>query len=404
MKFTLERLMAEVRCEKYPERWNEIFEAAMKEYDENGCHLTNPDFYDFLNEKYGCFERYGKIYKKAAEQTGDDEALSRFLTLLVMALKDEEHRKEDLKNFSRPAIPAGKAVLAYEMVTGLALCSQLESGAENMRKRNIPEDVIRQTLKLAVDGVSTTERKHHGAYGFELLGWSQHYMNSKLFLIERLEVEYLSKFSGRAIVFRNTEGEIKILAEDIALHKDGFALGSAHYEDEEGSWTAFVEETEDAWIGYPYMDNGYVAKDKIVLQKSAWQKVLEKGDPAIRLHIPPLGKMTPEMIDKTIEAAKEFAKKHFPEFEYKAFVCHSWLMDTQLDTLLNPESNIVKFSQRFHRLTLKSKGEDVFNFIFNKPDMNFKIQDLPENSSLQKTLKEHYLDGKAIYEMEAFFF
>lgn len=404
MKYTLEELMKAVRCEKYPERWNDIFEAAMQEYDEQGCCLTNPQFYDQLDEKYGCFARYGKIYKEAAKQTATDEELSRFLTLLAMCLRDEEHRKDDLKNFERPAVPAGKAVLAYEMVTGLALCSQLESGAENMRKRNLPEDVIRHTLKQAVDGVSTTQRKHRGAYGFELLGWSQKYIEAKLFVIERLEVEFLSKFSGRAVVFKNKAGEICVLAHDLALHRDGFALGSAHYEDEEGSWTAFVEETEDAWVGYPFKENGYVEKERVSLLKDKWQKVLERGDAAIRLHIPPLGKMTPEMIDKTLEATKEFAAKHFPDFDYKAFVCHSWLIDPQLDVLLNEESNIVKFRKRFHSLTYKSAGQDVFNFIFNKPDMNFNIHDLPENSSLEKALKTHYLAGKAIYELEGFFF
>lgn len=402
MKFTLESLMAEVGCEKYPERWNEIFDTAMQEYDEQGCYLTKIEFYDELDAKYGCFSKYGDVYKAAAAQTAEDETLGRFLTLLAMALQDDEHRKEDLKGFKRPVTPEGKEPLAYEMVTGLALCSQLESGAENMRKRNFPEDVIKDVLTLAVGGVSTSERKHNGAPGFELLGWAQHYINAELLIIDRLEIEFLGKFSGRAIVFQNKSGDIAVLAEDLELHRDGFALGSVHFEDEDDSWTAFVEETPDAWIGYPFKEDGYVSKEKIELPKNEWKKVLENGDPVIRLHIPPIGKMTPELIDQTLEETKKFAAKHFPEFNYKAFACHSWLVDPQLDGILNPESNIVKFRQRFHSLTRKSSGEDVFNFIFNKPDMNFDIKDLPEDSSLQRALKKHYLNGKAIYELEGF--
>lgn len=404
MKFTLESLMAEVGCEKYPERWNEIFDAAMQEYDEKGCYLTKIEFYDELDAKYGCFSKYGDVYKAAAAQTAQDEALGRFLTLLAMALQDDEHRKEDLKGFKRPVTPEGKVPLAYEMVTGLALCSQLESGAENMRKRKFPENLIKEVLTQAVGGVSTSERKNNGAPGFELLGWSQHYINGELLTIERLEIEFLSKFSGRAIVFKNKDGEIVALAENFELNRDGFALGSAHFEGEEGSWTAIVEETENAWVGYPFKENGYVSNEKIELPKNEWEKVLEKGDPVIRLHIPPIGKMTPELIDLTLEETKKFAREHYPDFEYKAFACHSWLIDPQLDEILNSESNIVKFRQRFHSLTYKSSGKDVFNFIFNKPDMNFDIQDLPEDSSLQRALKNHYLNGKAIYELEGFFF
>lgn len=404
MKFTLKTLMAEVGCKKYPERWNEIFEAAMDEYDEQGCYLTKVEFYDELHEKYGCFSKYGEVYKAAARQTAEDEALSRFLTLLAMALQDDEHKKDDLKMFSRPVTPEGKDTLAYEMVTGLALCSQLETGAENMRKRGFSEETINDVLALAVSGVSTSERKHNGAPGFELLGWAQKYIEAKLLIIERLEIEFLGMFSAKAIVFQNKDGAIVTLANDLELHRDGFALGSLHYEEEDGSWMATVEETEGAWVGYPFTENGYVSKEKIELSKEEWEKVLETGDPVIRLHIPPVGKMTPEMIDKTLEETKIFAKEHYPDFHYKAFSCHSWLVDPQLDEILNKESNIVKFRQRFHSLTRKSKGEDVFNFIFNKPNMDFDIRDLPEDSSLQRALKNHYLSGKAIYELEGFFF
>ena len=402
MKFTLETLMAEVGCKKYPERWREIFDAAMAEFDEQGCYLAKEEFYDELHAKYEFFSKYGEVYKAAARQTAEDEALGRFLTLLAMALQDNEHRKTDLKEFSRPVTPVGKEALAYEMVTGLALCSQLENGAENMRKRHFSQETINQVLAMAVGAVSTYERKHNGAPGFELLSWCQLYIDARLLVIERLEIEFFSEFCAKAMVFQHKSGEIISLAHDLELHRDGFALGSAYYGDEEGSWTATVEETDQTWVGYPFQENGYVCKERIELSKDEWEKVLETGDPVIRLHIPPFGKMTPELIDKTLEETKKFAKEHYPDFEYKAFACHSWLVDPQLDELLNPESNIVKFRQRFHSMTCKSSGKDVFNFIFNKPNMDFDIHDLPEESSLQRALKRHYLSGKAIYEMEGF--
>ena len=404
MKFTLESLMKEVGCTKYPERWQDIFDVAMQEYDEQGCYLTEAEYYDKLHEKYGCFAKYGEVYKAAAIQTAQDEALGRFLTLLAMALQDNEHREEDLKCFVRPVTPEGKEPLAYEMVTGLALCSQLEYGVQNMKKRNFSEELIKEVLAMAVGGVSTSERTHNGAPGFELLERSQQYIDARLVLIGRLKMEFMSTFSAKAIVLQNVNDEIVILAHDLELHREGFALGSLYFEDADGSWIARVDETEDTCIGYPFQDNGYVSKEKIVLSKNEWKKVLEYGDPVIRIHIPATGRMTPEMIDKSLEETKKFAAKHFPEYEYKAFDCRSWLMDPQLDEILNKDSNIVKFRKRFRSLTCKSMGQGVFYFIFNKPDMNFDSQDLPETSSLQRALKEHYLKGKAIYELEGFFF
>ena len=369
MKYTLEMLMEEVGCIKYPERWMEIFEEAMQEYDSKGCYLTETEFYDKLDEKYGCFEKYGSVYKEAAVQVASDEALGRFLVLLTTVLRDDEHRKADLANFLRPDTPNGKVTLGYEMVTGLALCSQLEKGADNMRKRNIPKNIICETLKLAVNGVSSYQRKNNGAMGFDLLSWSQRHIDGVLFQIGRLQIEFMSGFRGKAVVFQNRDGSVVSLAEDIELHRDGFALGAKHYEDEINKWTPMVEETEYAWKGYPYKENGFVSSEQIVLNKTEWKRVLCENDPVIRLHIPPTGKMPPYMIDKSIEDAKKFANTYFYDYKYKAFACTSWLIDLQLCELLDENSNIVKFTKRFRRLTRCSSGEGVFGFVFNNPDI-----------------------------------
>lgn len=403
-KLALEKLMEKVGCAKYPARWADIFDTAMEEYNKNGCFLVKEEFYDNLNAKYGCFEEYGDVYKNAAKLAAKDEMLSRFLILLSMALNDKEHKKEDLKEFKRPTTPEGKDPAAYEMATGLAMCSQLESAAESLRLLGIPQKYINGVMRNAVNGTRNYIWRHNGAPGFDLLDWAQYYVEGRLFPINRLEMELFAKFGARAVVFQNKAGEIAVLAEDLAVHRSGYALGSTHCEDEEGSWTAYVEEDEKNWIGYPYREDGRVDKDKINLGKAEWEKVLEKGDPVVSVHIPATGKLTRELIDQTVEETREFLRTYYPEWKYKAFVCFSWLMSAQLDELLGPDTNIVKFSRMFRRLTRKSKGQDVFSFVFLKPDMNFDIKDLPENSSLERALKKLYLDGKALYEMYGFFF
>lgn len=55
------------------------------------------------------------------------------------------------------------------------------------------------------------------------------------------------------------------------------------------------------------------------------------------------------------------------------------------------ESNIGKFTNRFRKMTIKSAGNGVFGFIFNQPDLNFRMEE------------SHYLDGQAIYEMFGYF-
>lgn len=404
-KMTLEQLMKQVGCEKYPERWKDIFDEAMAVYENQECEVLKPDFYDEMNRQYGCFEKHGELYKKAAMQIAQDEPLARFLVLLCVALEDVENKNGDIKALGNPVAPKGKEPMGYEMVTGLAVCSQIRGAAERMIKRGLPADEIGKVLSYAVNcGIDHYMPRHGGEPGYCLISWAQLYIEERLFMIKRLEMEFFAQFPARAIVFQNDVGEVVTLAHDFTLHRDGFALGSLHFEDEEGAWAANVEETKEAFIGYPFLENGRVSKETVSLPKAVWKKVLEKGDPVVSVHIPPTGKLTPELVDETLEETRAFLAKYYPDFSYKAFFCHSWMMDPQLDEMLGTESNIVKFARRFTRLSHKSDGQAIFTFIFMKPDMNFDINDLPENTTLERKAKQHYLDGKAVYECSGFFF
>ena len=403
-KFTLDTLMQAVGCPRYPKRWNDIFENAMRRYEQEGCILGQATFYEHLQEKYGCFSDYGDVYTYAASKVNEDEILGRFLVLLSMALSDKEHKAEDLKEFKRPITPLGKEKAVYEMATGLAVCSQLEGAAEELTSRGIPKKYIDNVLLFAVNATRNYILSHNGEPGYNLLNWSQKYIEGKLFPINRLEMEFFATFDAKAMVFQNQAGDIISLAHDIALHRSGYALGSIHFEEEEGAWTAVVKEDENAWVGYPFKDNGSVAKEAITLSKSEWTLVLQRGDAVVHVHIPPTGKLSPELIDETLDETKAFLKEYYPEFHYKAFACESWLMDPQLDEMLGEDTNIVKFSKRFHRLTRKSDGRGVFDFVFRIEDEEIDIQNLPEHTTLERKLKQHYLEGKAIYGCDGFFF
>jgi hypothetical protein len=101
---------------------------------------------------------------------------------------------------------------------------------------------------------------------------------------------------------------------------------------------------------------------------------------------------------------REFMATYFPDYAYKAFFCGSWLLDPQLGDLLGHDSNIALFGKRFTPVCTKNDGYGVFRFAFLKPDNNFAFEDLPEDTRLQRAVKKHYLDGKAIYAMHGFFF
>ena len=73
-----------------------------------------------------------------------------------------------------------------------------------------------------------------------------------------------------------------------------------------------------------------------------------RGDDAtISLHIPESGPLTPEAIDASLDEARAFFPRHFPDEHYTRFACGSWLLDPQLLEYLPEDSNIARFQRRF---------------------------------------------------------
>ena len=99
---TISELMSALGCTKYPDRWADIYDKVMDEYDKYGCELATPAFYDKLGDRYNVFHKYKDYYKKAAEEIANDEDLCRLLALLATVARDREHTVEEFGNFTPP--------------------------------------------------------------------------------------------------------------------------------------------------------------------------------------------------------------------------------------------------------------------------------------------------------------
>ena len=403
MKYqTLSDLMSAAGCTAYPARWNELFDATMADFDQNGCTLTDPAYYDRLHEQYGVLDQHLALFKEAAVAIGKREPLARLLALLVAALKDRANISADLAAFTPPQSPAGKPDLATDMLTGLALFAMVPYTAQKIAHRNLPPELshyILNNCEMCVDYY----KARYGAPGCNLIAWYQRAIEGHLIRIGRLEIEICATFRGGS-VYENAAGERVTLCHDKRLHRDGFPLGSHGYEDEAGAFDATLTETNDAYIGYPYLANGHVKTSTVALQKTAWRQILKNGDPVISLHIPAGGGLTPEIVDETLAQTRKVMAAYFPDVPYKAFVCSSWLLDPQLIALAGDPSNIAAFLRRFTPMAQKSNGDAVFNFIFFDPERRIPLADLPENTRLQRALKQHYLNGRVVYETYGYFF
>lgn len=121
----------------------------------------------------------------------------------------------------------------------------------------------------------------------------------------------------------------------------------------------------------------------------------EEGDPALGVHIPALGPLTPDACDRSIAYAGEFFPRHFPEREpYRIATCGSWLLDPQLSEYLPETSNIIRFQRRFTPAPgwWLPGDEDVMRFVFGRVPES--IEALPQRTTLERAVVEHLKAGR----------
>lgn len=128
--------------------------------------------------------------------------------------------------------------------------------------------------------------------------------------------------------------------------------------------------------------------------KKAWEKGgISPGDPVIGLHIPHTGgSMSDGEVEKSLNLAKEFFPKYFPDFDYKYYMCQSWLLDPTLRQLLPPESNIVKFLNRFD-ITETHESTSGLGIIFGSGTTYENVLKKSPQTSLQKAAYDHIKNG-----------
>ncbi|GAA3125644.1 MULTISPECIES: acyltransferase domain-containing protein [Nonomuraea] len=122
-----------------------------------------------------------------------------------------------------------------------------------------------------------------------------------------------------------------------------------------------------------------------------------RGDTAVQLHIPESGPLTPEAIDASLDRARAFFPRHFPDEHRTAFSCGSWLLDPQLSEYLPADSNIVRFQRRFELEPYEEpKGIDadveVLRFVFRT--LTTPLDQLPRRTALQRAVIDHLKAGR----------
>lgn len=121
-----------------------------------------------------------------------------------------------------------------------------------------------------------------------------------------------------------------------------------------------------------------------------------KDEFCVDVHIPRGGKLDNSLVEKSLIAAQNILPKIYKELSRKPkFFLFSWLLSREVNDLLPENSNIKMFSNRF-KIIKNWSSSSINHFLFNKYDWD--VKNFPENTSLQKIIKQKLLDNEKFYD------
>ncbi len=123
------------------------------------------------------------------------------------------------------------------------------------------------------------------------------------------------------------------------------------------------------------------------------EKIASVGDDIVAVHIPSDAKLSIDNCNSAYANARAFLCKYYPKYKNAYFTCNSWLLSPQLKQLLPQSSNILNFTRSF-TIYATETDEQYKTWVFGRPDIEAK--DFAEDTSLQRAIKKHVLNGGKI--------
>ena len=120
---------------------------------------------------------------------------------------------------------------------------------------------------------------------------------------------------------------------------------------------------------------------------------LSYGDPVINLHIPAAGPLRRDLCLDSLRKMHDFGAEFLPDFDYRAFVCYSWILDPVFQKI-SPNSNLVTFQKLGHLFALPAdQTREVIWRVFGRAGAEKGIDHVPCRTSMQKAVASHLKNG-----------
>jgi len=325
-----------------PDVWRNSWPQSARSFEPRNVFFLKPDY---VAETCATLRIAPELTAALADCAGvvaQDEALPRLVWHLHWLLS-----LSGLDVGSWPA-PSLEAHPANALLYGLVVLAGVPRMMETNAARGIdPEDSIETLSDL--ETWATDYHTWEGVYRFPTVGWMQHHLRGRLFKLGRLE--YLPGTYGHPFRWyrqRKTGAVVALAQGSLLMREDGQFANADDSAVRTGLWMTELRESEAKITGHPCTPQGAVLPATVTLDTAEWWEILRQGDPVMTVHIPSKGRMGPEECGASFRRAVEFYGRHFPDVVWRAFTCHSWLLDPQFEQMDPAPPNIVAWLREWY--------------------------------------------------------
>ncbi len=164
--------------------------------------------------------------------------------------------------------------------------------------------------------------------------------------------------SLRANLYYKTNSKIGISKEDVIwfrhiMNVHIFKIGSLQYQK----------------FHMIYLDEENVGESYMVFTEEQ-KRILPNGIPVINCHIQRGADISADSIAASLKQAKVFFRDCFPDIQYKAFLCYSWLLYPPMLQRLSEKSNIKQFADFFTIIGFCNDSSQARENLFDNGNYN----------------------------------
>lgn len=156
----------------------------------------------------------------------------------------------------------------------------------------------------------------------------------------------------------------------------------------------FIKSHRDAWgvssFTWAWWFPRQLSMNEFRVGEYEYEFFTDNGIKKMWIHIPADAKLA----ESDISAVYPFLEKYYPEYAKAQIVCDSWLLSPALKELLPENSNIIAFQNQFNVTRTDWESPWFMGWIWSRSDM--PVEELPENTTLQRNVKKHLLAGGKI--------